>query len=62
VKFQEVSDMNEEEKEYMFLMAKYKQARRVGMGPEANEFLKAAMKIKKSGNVRREIVLGSDYL
>lgn len=54
--------MNEEEKEYMFLMAKYKQARRVGMGPEANEFLKAAMKIKKSGNVRREIVLGSDYL
>lgn len=55
-----VSDMSDDEK-YMALMGKYKDLRGKD-GPGANKYLKAAMALKKQGNISPDIVLGSAYL
>lgn len=52
---------NSEDRKYMALMGKYKTAR-LSNPEDANRFLKAAMALKKRGNVSEDVVLGSGYL
>ena len=46
---------------YNALMAKYKELRGE-LGPEALPYLKAAMKLRKEGNVSDDAMIGGAYL
>lgn len=52
---------NSDDKKYMALIGKYKTAR-LSNPKDANKYLKAAMALKKRGNVSEDVVLGSGYL
>lgn len=51
----------DDNQKYMALMGKYKDLRGED-GQGANKYLKAAMALKKKGNVSSDIVVGSAYL
>jgi len=46
---------------YMALMSKYKE-KRLTEDEEANKYLKAAMKLRQSGKVSDDAVLGGAYM
>jgi hypothetical protein len=46
---------------YMALMSKYKE-KRLTEDEEANKYLKAAMKLRQSGKVSDDAILGGAYL
>jgi hypothetical protein len=50
-----------DDEKYNALMARYKELRGE-LGPEANAYLKAAMKLREKGNVSDDAVIGAAYL
>jgi hypothetical protein len=46
---------------YMVLMSKYKE-KRLTEDEEANKYLKAAMKLRQSGKVSDDAILGGAYM
>ena len=50
-----------DDQKYVALMAKYKEMRGE-MGPEANRYLEAAMKLRDKGGVSEDGVIGAAYL
>ena len=46
---------------YIALMARYKETR-VELGPYALPYLKAAMKLRETGNVSKDAITGGAYL
>jgi hypothetical protein len=49
------------DKQYVALMARYKELR-MELGPIANAYLEAAMKLRKEGNVSQDAIIGAAYL
>ena len=54
------SNLTDDEK-YLKLYAKYKELRRQ-QGKEASKYLQAAMKLRESGNVSQDAIIGAAYL
>ena len=50
-----------DDQKYVALMAKYKEMRGE-MGPEANRYLEAAMKLRDKGGVSDDAIIGGAYL
>jgi hypothetical protein len=50
-----------DDQKYVALMAKYKEMRGE-MGPEANRYLEAAMKLREKGDVSDDAIIGAAYL
>lgn len=50
-----------DDQKYMVLMGKYKDLRGKD-GPGANRYLKAAMALKRRGDLDQYVILGSAYL
>jgi hypothetical protein len=50
-----------DDQKYVTLMARYKEMRGE-MGPEANRYLEAAMKLRERGNVSEDAIIGGAYL
>jgi hypothetical protein len=50
-----------DDQKYIALMAKYKELRGE-LGPEANRYLEAAMKLRDKGAVSDDAVIGAAYL
>ena len=50
-----------DDKKYLALMSRYKELR-VELGPLANPYLGAAMKLRKDGEVSDDAILGAAYL
>jgi hypothetical protein len=50
-----------DDQKYVALMAKYKELRDE-LGPEANKYLDAAMKLRDKGGVSDDAVIGAAYL
>jgi hypothetical protein len=50
-----------DDQKYTALMAKYKELRGE-LGPEANRYLEAAMKLRDKGGVSDDAIIGGAYL
>ncbi len=50
-----------DDEKYVALMARYKELRGE-LGPAANIYLEAAMKLKQRGNVSQDAIIGGAYL
>jgi hypothetical protein len=50
-----------DDQKYIALMAKYKEIRGE-LGPEANKYLDAAMKLRDKGDVSDDAIIGAAYL
>jgi hypothetical protein len=50
-----------DDQKYVALMARYKEMRGE-MGPEANRYLEAAMKLRDKGGVSDDAIIGGAYL
>ena len=50
-----------DDEKYQALMNQYKM-NRMKMGPQANKFLDAAIKLREEGDVSRDVVVGMAYL
>ena len=46
---------------YIALMTRYKETR-VELGPDALPYLEAAMKLRETGNVSKDAIIGGAYL
>lgn len=50
-----------DDNKYLILMSKYKE-KRLTEDEEANKYLKAAMKLRESGKVSDDAILGAAYM
>jgi hypothetical protein len=50
-----------DDQKYVALMAKYKELRGE-LGPEANRYLEAAIKLRDKGEVSEDAIIGGAYL
>ncbi len=50
-----------DDNKYLILMSKYKE-KRLTEDEEANKYLKAAMKLRQSGKVSDDAILGAAYM